>query len=453
MKRIYFYLWTITTCVTFLFSCKTNPEPAPVAAETQSTIPGWILQGNIYEVNVRQYTAEGTLNAFAKHLDRLKEMGVQTIWFMPINPISKEARKGTLGSYYAVSDYNAVNPEFGTLADFKTIVHAIHDRGMKVIIDWVPNHTGADHRWITEQPDFFIKDSTGKAAVAFDWADVRQLDYKNTVMQDSMINSMKWWIRETEIDGFRVDVAWNIPATFWKKCIPQIKASGDKFMLAEGDSGYLARSGFDAVYPWHMFKMMCKIAAGERPAFALDSVKAENDTLYLPETIQLYFTSNHDENSWNEADHGKFPGPVHAPFAVFTQTMANSVPLVYSGQEEPVTRPLKFFDKDPIGFAKYGRAGFYTTLQNLRKTNAALSAAASFKKVSAGDSTAVYAYMREKGSQKVLVVLNLSAKEQNIKITDASLSGEPLNVFGGSKETVLNKDWKMEPWGYAVYAW
>jgi glycosidase len=356
-----------------------------------------------------------------------------------------------LGSYYAVSDYNQVNPEFGTLEDFKALVKAIHDRGMKVIIDWVPNHTGADHRWITEQPDFYVKDSTGKAAVAFDWADVRQLDYQNVVMQDSMIHAMKWWVAQTGIDGFRVDVAWNIPAGFWEKCIPKIKSMGNIFMLAEGDSAYLPKSGFDAVYPWHMFKMMEKIARGERPAFGLDSVKAESDTLYPGHTIQLYFTSNHDENSWNHADYGTFPGPVHAPFAVFTQTMANGVPLVYSGQEEPVLRPLAFFEKDPISFVKFERAKFYTALQNLRQRNVALSADAAFRKVPAGDSTAVYAYIREKGSSKVLVVLNFSARGQEVIIKDPALAGQPRNVFTGTQEVLLNKEFMMEPWGYLVF--
>src|ERR1044071_3196785 len=159
--------------------------------------PAWIMQGNIYEVNVRQYTPEGTLNAFAKHLDRLKQMGVQTLWFMPVNPISKVDRKGTLGSYYAVADYTALNPEFGTMNDWKQLVKAIHAKGMKVIIDWVPNHTGADHNWLTQHPGFFVKDSSGKPAVPFDWTDTRQLDYKNTVMQDSMIAAMKYWITNT----------------------------------------------------------------------------------------------------------------------------------------------------------------------------------------------------------------------------------------------------------------
>jgi alpha-amylase len=175
---------------------------------------------------------------------------------------------------------------------------------MKVIIDWVPNHTGGDHRWLKEQPDFFVKDSTGKAAMAADWSDTGQLNYKNPIMQDSMINAMKYWVSNTDIDGFRCNVAWNVPASFWRKCIPRLREMKTMFMLAEGDSSYLPESGFDAVYPWHMFKMVEKVAKGERPAFGLDSIKLENDRMYPANTIQLYFTSNHDENSWNKADYG-----------------------------------------------------------------------------------------------------------------------------------------------------
>jgi glycosidase len=378
-------------------------------------------------------------------------MGVETIWFMPINPISKLDRKGTLGSYYAVSDYTAINPEFGTFDDFKKLVQAIHDKGMKVLIDWVPNHTGADHRWITEHPEFFVKDNSGKAAVAFDWADTRQLDYKNPIMQDSMIAAMKFWVKGTNIDGFRCDVAWNVPASFWNKSIPQLRKMKNLFMLAEGDSTYLPKSGFDAVYPWHMFKMMEKVAKGEKTALALDSINKENEMLYPANTIQMYFTSNHDENSWNHADFGTFPGAVHAPFAVFSQTMKNSVPLIYSGQEEPVLRALEFFEKDPITFKNFEREKFYKTLLELRKRNEALSANTSFKKVLVGDEKAVYAYVREKGNKKVFVILNFSGIEQSISIKEASLLGKAYNVFE-EKEIFLNaKERKMKPWGYEIY--
>ncbi|MFI0491328.1 alpha-amylase family glycosyl hydrolase [Flavobacterium sp.] len=446
-KSLYFLLFVLTFS---LICCRSNKLSNSDKGQINGH-PAWIMQGNIYEVNVRQYTPEGTFNAFAKHLDRLKAMGVETIWFMPINPISKLDRKGTLGSYYAVSDYTAINPEFGTMEDFKKIVKSIHEKGMKVLIDWVPNHTGADHRWITEHPDFFVKDKNGKAAVAFDWADTRQLDYKNPVMQDSMVGAMKFWVKNTDIDGFRCDVAWNVPANFWQKSIPQLKKMKNVFMLAEGDSTYLPKSGFDAVYPWHMFKMMEKVAKGEKSALALDSINKENEKLYPENTIQMYFTSNHDENSWNHADFGTFPGVIHEPFAVFSQTMKNSIPLIYSGQEEPVLRALEFFEKDPITFKNFEREKFYKTLLNLRKRNEALSANASFRKIAVGDEKVIYAYVREKGNKKVLVILNFSSTEQSIAITDNSLIGKAYNVFKENEEILNSKERKIKPWSYEVF--
>jgi hypothetical protein len=453
MQKIFVLLLTSFTIA--FTACRSGNEKKHAPATTDTVIaishPEWILQGNVYEVNVRQYTPEGTFAAFEKHLDRLKNMGVQTIWFMPINPISKTDRKGSLGSYYAVSDYTAINPEFGTLDDFKKLVKEIHDKGMKVIIDWVPNHTGGDNRWLTEHPDFFVKDSTGKAAMAVDWADTRQLDYQNAEMQDSMVAAMKYWITNSDIDGFRCDVAWNVPASFWRKCIPQLRAMKEIFMLAEGDKAYLPKSGFDAVYPWTTFNVMKLIAKGERPATSLDSIHAQNDTLYPDNTIQLYFTSNHDENSWNSSDFGTFPGVEHAPFAVFTQTTADAVPLVYSGQEEPVLRAIRFFDKDTMRFGKYKRADFYKRLLSLRSNNAALASDASFKKVSVGDDKAVYAFVREKEGKKVFVILNLSNTEQTITVKNDDLHGKPYNLFMATNEPLTANPWKIEPWGYVVY--
>ena len=411
--------------------------------------PAWIEQGNIYEVNVRQYTPEGTFNAFAQSLQRLKDMGVQTLWFMPINPISKKDRKGPLGSYYAVSDYDAINPEYGTLEDWKNLVDKAHGMGFKVVIDWVPNHTGADHPWLTSHPAFFIKGKDGKPAVAFDWADVRQLDYKNTEMQDSMIAAMKYWVDKSNIDGFRCDVAWNVPGEFWKKCISQLKAvKPGLFFLAEGEKKYLVEAGFDAFYPWEQFHAMVDIAGGKKPATFLDSIRAKYDTAFPPPSIPMYFTSNHDENSWNKADYGTMPGASHAPFAVFTQTYDRSVPLVYSGQEEPFLDSVSFFYKDTISMGKYGRADFYKRLLNLRENNAALAANASFKKLRTSADAAIYAYEREKGGNKVLVVLNFSKTPQQFTWTDQPSEKEWDNLFLMNHEPVLTS---IEPWGYAVY--
>ena len=316
---------------------------------------------------LRQYTPEGTFNAFEKSLPRLKKMGVQTLWFMPINPISKVDRKGALGSYYAVSDYTAINPEYGTMDDWKALVNHAHEMGFKVIIDWVPNHTGADNYWLVKHPDFFVKDSTGKPLSPFDWSDTRQLDYNNTVMQDSMINAMKFWITNTDIDGFRCDVAWNVPDTFWKKCIPQLKAMKNIFMLAESDKASDQVDGFDATYPWPEFHTMVDIAAGKKNALSIDSIVNSTNKKFPQNALLLYFTSNHDENSWNKADYGTMPGASHAPFAVLTQTLPRSVPLIYSGQEEPFLDSISFFYKDTITFAKFARADFYSKLLHLRE--------------------------------------------------------------------------------------
>ncbi len=414
--------------------------------------PSWLVQGNIYEVNVRQYTPEGTFTAFAKSLPRLKEMGVQTLWFMPINPISKVDRKGALGSYYAVANYTAINPEFGTMNDWKNLVNTCHNMGFKVIIDWVANHTGADNYWLTIHPDFYMKDSTGNAASQFDWTDTRKLNFNNPVVGDSMIRCMRFWIDSTNIDGFRCDYAVGPTREFWTKCIQELKADKNIFMLAEGDSAWLHEAGFDATYPWIAFNMMKLIAKGERKASALDSIINYTDSVFPANAIRMYFTSNHDENSWNKADYATMPGASHAPFAVLTQTLKRSVPLIYSGQEEPFLDSISFFYKDTIQFSKYARANFYSTLLHLRQQHAALSANASFKKIITNNDDAIYAFERSSGSDKIIVIVNLSDKSQNFSINDPDIVGNALNVFTLKKEKLINNALlHIDAWGYEIY--
>jgi alpha-amylase len=417
--------------------------------------PSWIMQGNIYEVNVRQYTPEGTFKAFGSHLQRLKEMGVQTLWFMPINPISKVERKGVLGSYYAVADYNTINPEFGTMEDWKALVRKCHTMGFKVIIDWVPNHSGADNRWLTQHPAFYVRDSiTGQALSQFDWTDTRKLNYKNPELVDSMINCMKFWIKETDIDGFRCDYAVGPTKEFWTKCINELKKEKNIFMLAEADEPWLHEAGFDATYTWSAFNMMKMIAKGERPAFGIDSVLEKTDKEYPANAIKMYFTSNHDENSWNKADYATMPGDSHAPFAVLTQTISRSVPLIYSGQEEPFLDSISFFYKDTITFGKYSRADFYKTLLRLRKSNAALAANASFMKLKSSSDATIYAYERKDGNRKVLIILNLSNHSQSFKLQTTDIAGAPFNVFTKKKEELKNdQQFHLEPWAYLVYSY
>ncbi len=441
-----------------LLSCKTsNSDSSANDISITDGHPSWIMQGNIYEVNTRQYTAEGTFNAFAKHLDRLKEMGVQTLWFMPINPISLKDRKRDstqLGSYYAVADYRKINPEYGSMEDWKNLVKTAHEKGFKVIIDWVPTHSGADHYWLNTQPEFYEKDSLGNPISQFDWTDTRKLNYKNPALVDSMIECMKFWIKETNIDGYRCDVAGELPNEFWSKCIPELKKLKNIFMLAEGDKPSLHDVGFDASYTWEEFDMMKRIARGERKATALDSIILKHDTTFQKNSIRMYFTSNHDENSWNKADFATMPGDVHAPFAVLTQTIKRTVPLIYGGQEEPFLDSLKFFVKDTIIFGNYKRQEFYKKLLMLRKENVALSANSSFTKITSSNDANIFAFVRSQEKNKVLVVTNLSSSQQNFTFSNEMINGDVKELFTGSKQKITtNQILSLPAWGYAVYVY
>ena len=416
----------------------------------QQKHPSYMNQGNIYEVNIRQYTKEGTFKAFAKHLPRLQKMGVQTIWFMPIQPISKVDRKGSLGSYYSVASYTEINKEFGTLADFNKVVDQAHALGMKVLIDYVPNHSGADHPWLTTHPDFHERDANGKAIYTADWSDTRELNYANLVMQDSMINTMKYWLKTTKIDGFRIDVAWGVPYSFWNKCIPALKQIRDLYFLAEADDPKLHETGFDATYSWTEFHVMNDIAAGKKTVRSLDTVLNKIDTEFMKGAQRLYFTSNHDENSWNKADYATMPGAIHAPFAVFTQTYNRTMPLIYSGQEEPVLRAIAFFEKDPIEFGKYERANFYSTLLHLRKTNAAFSDNANFKRLWVDHPDQVMAYERSNGKDKVVVVLNLSAQSHEVVLNGTGLNEGYQEIFSKTFTSDIHQ-LQMPAWGYKVF--
>jgi alpha-amylase len=451
-------LLTALTCWIFISCTNTETNNAAGATDARAadtaTIdghPAWIMQGNIYEVNVRQYTPEGSFKAFETHLQRLSEMGVQTLWFMPIHPISVKDRKGVLGSYYAVANYTGVNPDYGTMDDWKHLVNRAHEMGFKVIIDWVPNHTGGDHPWLTSHPDFYVTDSaTGQPISPFDWTDVRKLNYKNPALVDSMIASMKFWISESNIDGFRCDVAGEVPREFWSRCIGELRKMKNIFMLAESNDAWLHEVGFDASYTWDAFSMMKMIAAGKRPATGIDTVLKKVDSTYTPNALRMYFTSNHDENSWNLADWKTMPGASHAPFAVLTQTLARSVPLIYSGQEEPFLDSIRFFYKDTISFGKYERANFYKTLLNLRKNNVALAANAAFRKLRTNDDKSIYAFERDKNGKRVLIVVNLTGQKNQFLWIDRPSSNLGKNIFSGATEPI-GENFAIDSWGYAVY--
>jgi glycosidase len=446
--------------VVLITSCNEAPKESSkeVSTKKDSILPQqkWYASSNIYEVNLRQYSKEGTINEFAKSLPRLKEMGVEILWFMPITPIGVEGRKMTskdLGSYYAVRNYTAVNEEYGTMDDWKAFVKEAHSMGFKVITDWVANHSAPDNPWMKNHPNFYEKDSAGNIISPFDWTDTRKLNYKNRELRDTMIAAMKFWLTETGIDGFRCDVAAEVPTDFWKECIEALKViKPNIFMLAEAEKPELHVAGFNATYAWSAMGAMKDLYTGKKTLTQFDSLMSANIKSHPADAARMFFTANHDENSWNGTEYEKF-GNAYKTFAVFSQTMAQTLPLIYSGQELPNKKRLKFFVKDPIDWnGKYEMAAFYKTLLTLRKTNPALAVDASYQRLSSSNNNEVLAYVREKEGRKALMIFNMSKKAQQFKVTDPIINGEPLNVFMGVNEKISDThDFSIEPWGYIVY--
>lgn len=376
----------------------------------------WRTNAVIYEVNVRQYTPEGTFSAFAEHLPRLKNLDVDILWIMPIYPIGELERKGTLGSYYAAKDYTAVNPEFGTLEDFKTLVNKAHEMGFKVIIDWVANHTSPDAVW-TANKEWYVTDSLGNFVIEHDWTDIAKLDYNNNDMRRAMTDAMLYWLKETHIDGFRCDVAGNIPVDFWEAAAKELKAvNPDLFMLAEAEEPPLQQKAFDMYYAWHLHSVMNKVAQGTADANELRYVLGLMNQRFPAYTVPMMFTSNHDENSWSGTEFERM-GAAARTFAVLTYTLPG-MPLIYSGQEVGFGRRLAFFEKDQIDWNDTeDYTAFYRDLNHLRKSNPALySQDKGGKLVEIKNSIpeAIFSFEREVKGNKVIAVFNLTNKQQSV---------------------------------------
>ncbi|MDZ7658829.1 alpha-amylase family glycosyl hydrolase [Fodinibius sp.] len=423
-----------------------------VQARNHIEHPEWSKNANMYEVNIRQYTEEGTFKAFEEHIPRLKEMGVDILWLMPIHPIGEEKRKGELGSYYSIKDYKAVNPNFGTMQDFKDLVETTHKHDMKLFLDWVPNHTAWDHEWIDEHPEYYMKDSTGAITYEADWTDIAQLNYENKELWDKMIDRMKYWIDEANIDGYRVDHAGHdIPLEFWKKAIPEVNESKeDFFWLAEWNTPDM-HPWFDATYTWEYFHLTTDIAKGEASLDEITKLMAQEEERFPAHAYRLYFTSNHDENSWNGTDEELF-GDNFENFAVMAATI-DGMPLVYSGQETGLDKRLEFFKKDTINWDGYEYEDFYRTLFELKDRNEALwngQYGGEFVAVPTESGGQTYAYKRVKGDQEVFVILNFEDSEQNISFPNLDDSADYSDVFSGEDITVDSEGVTLDAHSYLV---
>jgi alpha-amylase len=462
MKGIWFPIITLTVCVMTMtaISCKqTGEAKEDIIVHGRVTPPDWAKSANIYEVNIRQYTPEGTFEAFRHHLPRLKKMGVDILWLMPIHPISVEKRKGGLGSYYAVSDFRAINPLFGNHDDFKQLVDSAHALGMHLIIDWVTHHTGWDHPWITKHPDYYNKNDKGEirdpineaTGEPWGWTDVAELNFNNPEMRRDIIDDMIYWIEDYNIDGFRVDHALGLPADYWDE-VSNTLASLHKplFMLAEGEETYLRNdSSFVAGYAWKIHHLMNDIAQGKKTVNEIDTL-LDHDRKAYTYGYNMYFITNHDENSWAGTEFERMGDGVKT-FAALTATL-DGMPLLYSGQEEPLKKRLAFFEKDTIPFHHYEFASFYQTLNELKHNNKALwngDNGGLSTRINTSDH--VYAFMREREGDKLIGVFNLSDKPQTTKLT---LSIDDMHIVFTNKTLNLSsgQDIVLHPWEFFIFS-
>ena len=428
-----------------LFSCS-NQSNNEVSQETDV----WHKNATIYEVNVRQFTPEGTFNAFLPHIDRIHNMGIDILWFMPIHPIGEVNRKGGLGSYYSVKDYKGVNPEHGTTTDFKAVVDKAHSLGMKVLIDWVANHSAFDNPW-AENKDWYTLDSLGnlQPPLGTDWWDVADLNYDNNDMRLAMIDAMQYWVEEFDIDGFRCDVASWVPNDFWKQAIDSLNLIKPMFMQAEGEDPSLHQAGFQMTYTWEYMHITNEIAQGKMTFKDLDNLMAKEDTNFSQEAYRLYFTTNHDENSW-KGDVFERYGKTHLLQAILAFTI-DGMPLLYSGQEAGLNKRLAFFEKDTIEWGDYAYADFYSSLLKLNKSHRALwngKYGGKFSKIEMDDSD-LYCYKRVVGEDKVMVFLNFSKSNKTINLNETH--SQPLTELF-SQEVVENlSKFELGPLAYKVF--
>ncbi|MBR4267494.1 MAG: alpha-glucosidase C-terminal domain-containing protein [Bacteroidales bacterium] len=404
MKKLLYLLLSAA-----MVSCgNVNEKTAEISTENVNG------KDNIYEVNIRQYTQEGTFKAFEdNHLERLKEQNVDILWLMPIFPISEEGRKGTLGSYYAVKNYTEVNPEFGTLNDLQNLVNHAHKLGMKVILDWVANHTGKDNVWTKEHKDFYNLDSLGNPAIpeGTDWDDVADLNYDNPQMRKAMIEAMKFWLKNADIDGFRCDVAGMVPTDFWVECRKELETVKKPiFMLAEDDKPEIHKA-FDASYNWKLHHVLNKIAQGKNTADSLAALILKEEKDFQKNDILMNFTSNHDENSWSKSEYDRM-GDYVKSMAVLTYFLPG-MPLCYSGQEAANRKALEFFEKDVIDFSNVPLKDFYAELNKTKHSHSALWNN-DIKIISSNDN--VFVFERQSKDEKILCIFNFNEGEKEVSL-------------------------------------
>ncbi|MEE4213981.1 MAG: alpha-amylase family glycosyl hydrolase [Bacteroidales bacterium] len=442
MKKYLFLLMVPALSLALLVSaCKGSKEGQQEQAEADSAYqaPEWSRDAVLYELNVRQFSDDGTFSAIEERVDELAALGVDVIWFMPIHPIGVVNRKGTLGSYYSIKDFMDVNPEFGDMDDFRSLVSSIHDAGMYVMMDWVPNHSSWDNKLAEQHPDWYVKDEEGNFVSPYDWTDVIQFDWSSRSLQEYMLDALLFWVEDVGVDGYRVDHPHVTPADFWLEARLEMEKVKPVLMLAENeDRVEFFSNGFDINYSWELHHLMNQVAQGEAEVADLHSALMRDLEKYPDDAGRLRFITNHDENSWAGTIEERL-GDAHEAFAVFMYTIPG-VPLIYNGQEAGLNKRLEFFERDPIEWDESYLRDFYTSLNTLKEDNPALHNcgwSGDFTTLTVTGDEDVYAYRMSKEDNSVLTLINLDGEEAEFSLGDNAagdyndyFSGEPVSISG-----------------------
>lgn len=447
----------------FVASCNNNSDDMHNDNQnndsTELTVyryPDRIATSVIYEVNIRQYTPEGTFKAFEAHLPRLKDMGIDILWIMPIQPVGVKNRKGELGSYYSISDFIGINPEFGTADDFKSLVEKAHELDMLVLLDWVANHTAWDNVWIDPHPEWYTQDSAGNIVPPVaDWADVADLNYDNQDMRNEMVNSMKFWLEYFDVDGFRCDMAMMVPTDFWDSARVELDKVKPVFMLSEAEEVDLMETAFDMNYSWELLHLTEDIANGHKRAVDLiDYFLNDPNKFASDKAIRMIFTSNHDENSWQGSVYERYPNNSHKTFAVFSFVVPG-MPLIYSGQEACLNQRLEFFKKDTIQWQDCDMTELYKQLITLKKDNTALANGifgSTLEFVPTENNEQIVTFFRQNHDNKILCLFNMANTPTDVKYTEITAEGTYMEYFTGETvEINLNSTYHLEPWDYKIF--
>ena len=435
------------------FRLRPADAPQPYVAVKH---PAWTRDAVIYQINTRQFTQAGTFAAAAAHLPRLKRLGVDILWLMPIHPIGVAERKGRLGSPYAVRDYFGVNPEFGTVDDLRRFVDAAHGQGMHVILDWVANHSARDNPLVTQHPDWYERDWRGEVRPTpwFDWSDIIDFDYSKPALRRYMTEAMKFWVREAGVDGFRADFAGGVPLQFWENARAELDAIKPVFMLAEWEYPEFHRRAFDASYAWKLTEAMHAVAKGTSKAARFAEYFSWHESAWPRQAYKLAYTSNHDTNAWEGTDREVY-GPALPAMTALTFA-ADTMPLIYNGQEAGLDKRLAFFDRDPIVWRDHPGAAFYARLIAWKKANPALANGehgGRMVKVETDGGPDVLAFVREVAGNKVLSVFNFSGAAKTVTFADALPKGSYADFEGGRSSRVdRGTRLALPAWGFRLMA-